>query len=200
MNTILDYSDKPKLTNSLSQSLEGELTMEEVHQSLSNMKNGKSPGLDGYTVEFFKYFWKEINIFLLRYLNFSFMSGSMSQVQKLGVISLIPKGNTERFYLRNWRPISLLNVTYKIASACIANRLKKVLPLLINENQKGFMEGRFITDNIRLLYDLLLYTDVNDVPRLLLLRDFEKAFDLISHDFIIKVLHYLISVLRYTMV
>ena len=190
LDTILDYSDVPKLTDFLSQSLEGQLTMEEVFQSLSSMKNCKSPGLDGYTVEFFKHFWKDISFFLLRYLNFAFMSGRMSEIHKLGVISLIPKNNKERLYLRNWRLISLLNVTYKIASACIANRLKKVLPFLINENQKGFMEGRFIGENIRLLYDLLLYTDVNDIPGLLLLIDFEKAFDSISHHFIIKVLQY----------
>ena len=114
----------------------------------------------------------------------------MSYTQKLGVISLIPKGKKDRHYLKNWRPISLLNVVYKLGSACIANRLKNVLPFLIHENQKGFMSGRFIGENIRLLYDLLLYTDINDIPGLLLLIDFEKAFDSISHDFIRKVLHF----------
>ena len=46
--------------------------------------------------------------------------------KKIGIITLIPKGNEDRQYLRiSWRPISLLNVLYKIASSCIANRMKK---------------------------------------------------------------------------
>ena len=189
LNTILNDPDISKLTASMSQKLEGELSIDEVHQALINMKNNKSPGLDGYTVEFFKHFWKELHIFLVRYLNSAYSSG-MSYTQKLGVITLIPKGKKDRHYLKNWRPISLLNVVYKLGSSCIANRLKNVLPFLIHENQKGFMSGRFIGENIRLLYDLLLYTDINDIPGLLLLIDFEKAFDSISHDFIRKVLHF----------
>ena len=189
LNTILNDVGINKLTNSLSQKLEGELSIDEVHQALKNMKNNKSPGLDGFTVEFFKYFWKELHIFLVRYLNSAYLSG-MPYTQKLGVISLIPKGNQDRHYLKNWRPISLLNVVYKLGSTCIANRLKTVLPFLIHENQKGFMSGRFIGENIRLLYDILLYTDLNEIPGLLLLIDFEKAFDSISHDFIRNVLHF----------
>ena len=174
LNTILNDPDISKLTASMSQKLEGELSIDEVHQALINIKNNKSPGLDGYTVEFFKHFWKELHIFLVRYLNSAYSSG-MSYTQKLGVISLIPKGKKDRHYLKNWRPISLLNVVYKLGSACIANRLTNVLPFLIHENQKGFMSGRFIGENIRLLYDLLLYTDINDIPGLLLLIDFEKS-------------------------
>ena len=54
----------------------------------------------------------------------------------MGIITLIPKGNKSRDELKNWRPISLLNVIYKLASGCIANRLKKVLSYLIQEKQK----------------------------------------------------------------
>ena len=61
---------------------------------------------------------------------------------------------------------------------------------LIHENKKGFIVGRFIGENIRLLYDILLYTDINDIPGLLLLIDFEKAFDSISHDFIMQTLQF----------
>ena len=79
---------------------------------------------------------------------------------------------------------------HKIASGCIANRLKQVLPHLIHENQKGFLKGRFIGENIRLLYDILLYTELNDIPGMLLMIDFEKAFDCISHKFLINVLDF----------
>ena len=114
----------------------------------------------------------------------------MSYTHKIGIITLIPKGNKDRQYLRNWRPISLLNVLYKIASSCIANRMKKKNAFNI-ESQKGFMSGRFIGENIRLLYDIMKYTDINDIPGLLLLIDFEKAFDFISLEFIMQLLDFL---------
>ena len=90
--------------------------------------------------------------------------------------------------MKNWRPITLLNTAYKIASSCIAERIKTVLPNIINEDQKGFMKGRYIGENIRLLYDTMLYTKEHDLNGLLLSVDFEKAFDSIAWSFIHKAL------------
>ena len=64
---------------------------------------------------------------------------------------------------------------YKIASSCIAARLKTVLPKLISDEQKIFLKGRYIGENIRLLYDTLLYANQHQIPGLLLMVDFEKA-------------------------
>ena len=75
-----------------------------------------------------------------------------------------------------------------LASSCIANRLKRVLPDLISLDQSGFMAGRFIGENIRQVYDIMNYTELNNIPGLLLLIDFEKAFDSVSHNFIFKTL------------
>ena len=86
--------------------------------------------------------------------------------------------------MKNWRPISLLNVTYKIISACIASRIKKVLPKIIHHSQKGFMKGRYIGENIRLLYDMLEHTEKANIPGLIVAVDFEKAFDSVSWNFI----------------
>ena len=75
---------------------------------------------------------------------------------------------------------------YKIASSCIAARLKTVLPKLIGDDQKGFLKGRYIGENIRLLYDTLLYAKQHQIPSLLLMVDFEKAFDSVAWSFIEK--------------
>lgn len=82
----------------------------------------------------------------------------------------------------------MLNVVYKIGSACIANRLKAVLPTLINEDQTGFIKNRYIGDNIRLIYDLIDYLQTFNKPGVLICLDFEKAFDSLSWTFMFKVL------------
>ena len=125
LDTVLPFEDIPKLSENQKQELEGQITIEEALNSLKNMKNDKSPGSDGFTTEFFKFFWKDIGFFIVSSVNFGFEKGELSVTQKEGIITCIPKGNKDKQYLKNWRPISLLNVTYKIVSSCIANRIKK---------------------------------------------------------------------------
>jgi hypothetical protein len=74
--------------------------------------------------------------------------------------------NKPRFFLKNWRPISLLNTAYKIGSGVIASRLKRVLEKLIDLDQTDFISGRYIGDNIRLFYDMLQFTEENNSERL----------------------------------
>ena len=63
-----------------------------------------------------------------------------------------------------------------------------VLPNIIHEDQKGFMKGRYIGENVRILYDVLLYTERGNIPGLLLTIDFEKAFDSVAWSFVQKAL------------
>lgn len=179
----------PKLNEDESQALEGLITKEEVKNAIKKMKNGKSPGTDGITIEFIKFFWLQIGDLIVRSLNDGFMKNKMSVTQREGVIVCLPKGEKPREFLKkNWRPITLLNVIYKIGSACIANRIKQVLPQLISEDQTGFVPGRYIGDNIRLIYDMIEYLENNTQPGLLVSIDFEKAFDSVDWVFMNKVL------------
>ena len=152
------------------------------------MKNDKSPGPDGFSSEFFKIFWKDIGSFITRAINNSKELTCFTEPNKLSIITCIPKVGKPKQFLKNWRPISLLNVIYKLASGYIAERIKTVLDKIINRDQTGFLKGRFIGENIRLIYDLMNYTEVNQIPGLLMLIDFEKAFDSISWDFIFQTL------------
>ena len=70
-------------------------------------------------------------MFLLRSINCGFEKGEISITQKQGVITCIPKEGKDKSFLKNWRPITLLNIPYKTASSCIAQRLKSVLPMFI---------------------------------------------------------------------
>jgi hypothetical protein len=120
----------------------------------------------------------------MKCLNKSLDNGKFSVSQRQGLITCIPKEGKAKHFLRNWRPITLLNVDFKIASACIANRIKPILRNIISETQNGFIKGRCIGECTRLLYDLIDKLEEGDIPGLLLLIDFEKAFDTVEWSFI----------------
>ena len=92
--------------------------------------------------------------------------------------------------LSNWRPITLLNVDFKIAAKAIAKRLESILPNLIHPDQTGFVKGRYIGENIRLISDIMEYTKLQKIPGILVSLDFRKAFDSIEWPFIMKTLDY----------
>ena len=189
LHEILD-ANTPKLTDSEADSIEGNITTKEALSTLKNMQNDKSPGSDGYSSEFFKFFWKDLGNFLVQSINYAFSIGNLSTTQKEGVITCIPKGNKSKKYLKNWRPISLLNVVYKIASGCIAKRIRIILDKIISPDQTGYMSGRSTADNIRLIYDILQYSKLCKKPGILLLIDFEKAFDSLAWSFLYKSLDF----------
>jgi hypothetical protein len=154
------------------------------------MKNNKSPGSDGFTVEFLKFFWRDLKNYIVLAVNYIFEKRELPISQRLGIITCLPKGDKPRQFLKNWRPITLLNVLYKIISGCLSHRIKYTLDYLISESQSGFLKGRYIGDNTRFVYDIMSFTESNNIPGLLVLIDFEKAFDSISWEFIYKVLNY----------
>ena len=86
-------------------------------------------------------------------LNTSFERGELSPSQKRSIITLLAKSGSDRQLLKNWRPISLLNIDYKIASNVLANRMKTVLPTLIHQDQVGYLKGRQITDAVSAIAD-----------------------------------------------
>lgn len=179
-----------KLSNEESGSLEGYISLKEAAEALYNMKSNKSPGSDGITSEFFKVFWKNIGIFVVRSINYAYEHNLFSITQRLGIITYLPKGDKSKHLLKNWKPISLLNTVYKIASGSIANRIKKYLVKIIHPDQTGFIQGRNIAENIKPLYDIMQYREEEKIPGLFLLVDFEKAFDSVSWSFLKKSLRY----------
>ena len=116
--------------------------------------------------------------------NSAYNKGEMSISQRRGVISLFPKEDSDLKLLNNWRPITLLNLDYKIMSKVIARRIERVLPLLVCSDQSGFVKGRYIGQNLRLVNDILEQTKLQNTSGILLQLDFQKAFDTIEWKFI----------------
>ena len=145
----------------------GLLTEEECAKALKEMKNQKSPVSDGLTTEFYKIFWEDIKQFYVKSINFSYQNVQLTELQNQSIISLIPKLEKDITYLENWRPISLLNVDYKIATKAIANRVKTVLPKIINNSQTGVLKDRYIGENIRILFEILEHVEEHELPGIL---------------------------------
>ena len=167
-------------------SCENEITENECLCTLLTFKNNKSPGNDGLSKEFYLAFWNEISKPLIECFIYSQKEGSLSVSQRQAVITLIEKKDKDRQYLNNWRPISLLNVDYKLLTKLLANRIKPILASIISPNQTGYVNNRSILDSVRTIQDIIHYLDINKVPGILLMIDFQKAFDSIEWSFIIK--------------
>ena len=101
------------------------------------MKSGKTPGSDGLPVEFYNVFWNDISDCLLNTINYSYTKGKFQISQRRRMI--LPKKDTKPHFVKNWRPITLLNSDYKIVAKAIAKRLQNLLPKLINSDQTGFL-------------------------------------------------------------
>ena len=167
---------------------EGLVNEEECINALKDFSNNKTPGTDGLPAEFYRFFWPYICLDLQASYNYAFQHGTLSISQKRGIISLIPKKNKDKTILENLRPISLLNVDYKILTKVIAKRIEKVLPTLINPDQTGYVKGRYIGENVRLIYDLLQYTDKLNKKGIAIFLDFKKAFDSIEWNYLLETL------------
>ena len=127
-------SDKVRLTIQEASSLEGLLTLEEATQYMKKCRADASPGSDGFTGGFFKLFWRNLKKFVINSLNFAYETGNLSISQRLGVIILLPKPEKDKRQITNWRPISLLNHTYKILSGVLSECVKPVLPSVVAGN------------------------------------------------------------------
>ena len=167
---------------------EGLLSQEECFAALQGMACGKAPGSDGLPMEFYLKFWHVLGFDLVCVLNSAFGLGSSSRSQRRGIITLSFKKG-DRLDPKTWRPISLLNVDYKIASRSIAARLLKIIHLVVDKDQSCGVLGRFIGENVAFLRDVLDFCSSSGAPAALLSLDQEKAFDRVDWTFLRSTLY-----------
>lgn len=185
-NEFILQNALPRLDEVESKQCEGAITNEECERVLHLFKSNKSPGNDGIPIEFYREFWKDISKIIIDSYNYSYEKRLLSTSQRQAVISLINKPGKDRLHIENWRPISLLNVDYKIMSKCLSERIKKVITKLVHHSQFGFVKGRNINDALRTILDIVDETNINNRQGLLLALDFQKAFDSISWDYLFQ--------------
>ena len=173
-----------KLSQEQRDKLELQISEAEVSRYLRGMRNNIAPGSSGYTGNFYKFFWKSIKNRVMQAIHRSTEMNSLSATQKIGIVKIIPKADKDLKLLTNWQPLTLLNTFYKIISGVLVNRLQTVLDYLIGPDQKGYVPNRFIGEVTRSTYDIFQYAKEKNLPGMILLIDFEKAFDSISFKMI----------------
>jgi hypothetical protein len=178
----------PKLSTTQADVCDGPISYGECLLAIRGMKNGKSPGSDGLGKEFYDKFFYLFGNDFVSVINRAYTDGALSESQRTGYITLLCKNPACPENLSNWRPISLLNVDYKIISKSLANRLRKVLPAVVNIDQTCSVPGRSIMDNLHLLRNVVDYCEYKQSRCAIISFDQAKAFDRVSHDFIFRVL------------
>ena len=143
-----------KLSHEQITQLQAEFSAEEIKSAVFSLAKGKSPGPDGLSAEIYQKFWASIGQVYIDFLNEAFQEEQMSGSTMQGILNLIPKQKKDGRLLKNLRPITLLNVDYKIIEKAIAKRIQKVLPSIIQLDQSGFMKNRRAAVTIRKLFDL----------------------------------------------
>ena len=166
-----------------------EISSNEVLHAIKHGKHGVAPGISGFSREFYQKFGDDLIGFIMKYIQFSEQTGILSDNQRIGVITLLPKGTKDKKSLKNWRPITLLSTLYKIISGVIGNRFKQFLPKIIALGQEGFVDGRYMGEVTRLLYDTIYDAySTKGKTGIIMSIDFEKAFDSVSFSFMEKVI------------
>ena len=167
---------------------DSDITIDEIEKALYKMSKNKSPGSDGLTVEFYCRFFKDLKFVFLKVFTEIEKEGLLCRSMRGGILSLIYKNRGDRRSLMNYRPISLLQVDYKILARIMSNRFKTVLPSIVSYNQSCCIMGRDIADTICSIRDVIELCDNEQIEGYLLKLDQEKAFDRVSHFFLQKTL------------
>ncbi|XP_074291949.1 uncharacterized protein LOC141618767 [Silene latifolia] len=169
--------------------LRREYSEEEVVEALNQMHPLKAPGPDGMNGLFFQTFWSDIGPEVVRTV-LPVLKGELSPraLNKTNIV-LIPKKKAPD-KIRDFRPISLCNVLYKLVSKVLVNRLKRFLGDIVSVNQSAFTPGRIISDNVMIAFELFHYMkNSRSTDGFMAIKlDMAKAYDRVEWCFLHKVL------------
>ncbi|XP_010481107.1 PREDICTED: uncharacterized protein LOC104759943 [Camelina sativa] len=176
---------KPRVSEEMNKELTEPITEEELYRAVRSMSREKAPGPDGFNPGFYHGHWSTIHTGVYKFAKLLFEEGELDPRMNNTHICLIPKVS-QPSEVRDYRPISLANVAYKIISKALAERLKPWLNDIISTNQSAFIPGRMITDNILIAHELIhsLHTKKLVKPFIATKLDISKAFDKVEWSFI----------------
>ncbi|GKV22579.1 hypothetical protein SLEP1_g32439 [Rubroshorea leprosula] len=156
---------------------------QEIKEAIWNCDPSKSPRPDGFNFRFIMTMWEVVKDDIINFVREFHQHGKMVRGSNASFIVLIPKTENPQA-IEEFRPISLIGVTYKIMAKLLANRLRKVLPKVIGEQQMAFIEGRQLVEGAVIANEILDKVKRKKKKGFLFKVDFEKAYDKVSWEFI----------------
>ncbi|GKU86405.1 hypothetical protein SLEP1_g936 [Rubroshorea leprosula] len=156
---------------------------QEIKEEVWNCEPSKSPGPDGFNFRFIRTMWEVIKDDIINFVREFHQHGRLVRGSNASFIVLIPKTDNPQA-IEEFRPISLIGVIYKIIAKLLANRLRKVLPKVIGEQQMAFIEGRQLVEGAVIANEILDEIKRKKKKGFLFKADFEKAYDNVSWEFI----------------
>ncbi|GLU02749.1 hypothetical protein SLE2022_199870 [Rubroshorea leprosula] len=171
----ISQSDNELLTATFSE--------QEIKEAIWNCDPSKAPGPDGFNFRFIMSMWEVIKDDIISFVREFQQHGRLVRGSNASFIVLIPKTDNPQA-IEEFRPISLIGVTYKIIAKLLANRLRKVLPKVIGDQQMAFIEGRMLVEGAVIANEILDEVKRKKKKGFLFKADFEKAYDKVSWEFI----------------
>lgn len=189
MTEFLENLDIPSVTQNDRENLEKPLEAQEIESAIKDMQTGKTPGPDGYPVEFYKKFISQLTPLMLNMFNHSFEQSYLPQSLTEALITVLLKPGKNASDCGSYRPISLLNTDVKILSKVLAARINTVISDIISVDQTGFVRGRHSFVNIRKLLNVVHSPASGGTPEVVVSLDAEKAFDRVEWRYLFSALH-----------
>ncbi|CAI7782447.1 unnamed protein product [Closterium sp. NIES-54] len=167
--------------------LAADSTEEEVKKAFSAMAANKSLGKDGLPKELSEAHWDLLGKgFMALAKDFTSLAVLLTEAKEVVTILLHNKGDKDQ--LNNYRPITLLNFTYKVLARVVTNTMKKNMTWVISPEQYGFLPGRQLSDAVGLVADNIDTTRNDYEDWFLLVVDFKKTFDSVSRGYLFRTL------------
>jgi len=177
----------PKLSEDRRRDLDREITVDELRRTLKDCKES-APGPDGITYNIYRHLWPLVGNIITNSWNFSVETGIMPPSHLESALTLLPKEGKDQREIKNWRPITLSNCDSKIITKTLANRMSKHLETIIDPAQTAYIPGRSVMDNMRSNLLIKNYCSRNRIGGVLIALDAKKAFDSVSHQYILDIL------------
>ena len=179
-----------KLTDEQRDILDTELTPQIFKQGLNLMPRDSTPGPDGLTAPWYQTFFDDLSPLYLAMIKDAFKKEKLTLSQYLGYLTLIPKDSDNPLEITNFRPISLLNLDYKILTKALTIKLSQFIAFLIHTDQTSGVKGRNIQQHIHLIRDIISLSHDKMLNNVIISLDQSKAFDRVSHSFLHKTLEH----------
>ena len=178
--------DIPQVSKTENEALTVVFVEKEVREAIFQMKYNKAPDPDGFPAEFYQVFWSIIKDDLIAMFRDFHNEDLRLFSLNFGIVTLIPKLNEVK-KIQQYGPICMLNVSFKIFTKVIANRLALVASKVIGLSQSAFLPGRYILEGAIVLHETL-HELKKKMDELILKLDFEKAYDKVNWSFLQHVL------------